>query len=74
MYKVGQTLNIGLYSGCKHQALFKTNAEVIKVYYGNWIHIKVNMKHGGYKEMFGTETQLKQLEQNYYKKNMSYYN
>ncbi len=30
MYKVGQTLNIGLYSGYKHQALFKTNAEVVK--------------------------------------------
>ena len=32
------------------------------------------MQQGGYKEMVGTETQIKQLEQNYYKKNMLYYN
>lgn len=64
MYEVGQILNIGYYAGFNHQSLIKTQAEVINVS-GPWVDIKIRLLHGGYRKMFGTESQLKELEDNF---------
>ena len=66
MYEVGQKINIGYYGGFHHKTLIKTQAEVTKVN-GNFIYIKVNLSHGGYRKMFGYDYQLKEMEDNFNK-------
>lgn len=66
MYEAGQKINIGYYGGFRHQTLIKAQAEVMGVD-GYWIDIKVQLSCGGYKTMFGTENQLKELENNFNK-------
>ena len=64
MYKVGDIINIGYYGGFHNQTLIKTKAKIIKVF-GNFLYIKVYLSHGGYKEMFGYDFQLKEMEDSY---------
>ena len=64
-YQVGQILNIGYWGGFHHNTLIKTQAEVVSVS-GNFIKIKVHIKNGGYRKMFGYDFQLKEMENNYY--------
>ena len=66
MYEVGQTINIGYYVGFRHQTLIKTQAEITKLALGI-VHIRAKLSHGGYRKMFGTEKELKELENNFKK-------
>lgn len=64
-YSIGQIINIGYWGGFRNQTLIKSQAEIISIS-GNFIRIKVHLKSGGYKKMFGYDYQLKELENNYY--------
>lgn len=64
-YQVGQILNIGYFGGFHNKTLIKAQAEVVSVS-GNFIRIKVHLKNGGCKKMFGYDFQLKEMENNYY--------
>lgn len=63
-YKIGQIINIGYNGGFHNQTLIKTKAEITKIS-GHWIDIKVYLKNGGFRKMFGYDYQLKELERNY---------
>ena len=66
MYEVGQKINIGYYGGFHNQTLIKAQAEVIRID-GYWVTIRIQLSCGGYKTMFGTENQLKELKKNFCK-------
>ena len=66
VYAVGQIINIGYYGGFKHKSLIKSQAEVIDIS-GDIITIKIQLSNGGSKKMFGYESQLRELEQNFHK-------
>lgn len=64
MYKVGQEINIGIYGGFKSQSKLKRKAKIVSIN-DNIITIRVSCSPGGYRRMFGTEYDLKKLEENY---------
>jgi hypothetical protein len=64
MYKIGDEINVGYYGGFHHQTLIKTKAIITSIN-GSWIHIKLYLRNGGFRNMFGTERDLQQLEANY---------
>ena len=64
-YQVGQILNIGYWGGFLNKTLIKAQAEVVGVS-GNFIRIKVHLKNGGCRKMFGYDFQLKEMENNYF--------
>lgn len=66
MYKVGQKINIGYYGGFHNQTLVKTQAEITKISATTGlIYMKANLSGGGCKKMFGYESELKKMEENY---------
>lgn len=66
VYAIGQKINIGYYSGFQHKSLIKSQAEVLDIS-GDIITIKIQLSNGGSKKMFGYESQLRELENNFYK-------
>lgn len=65
-YYVGQTINIGYYGGTHSRTLIKTQAEVTKISpETGLIYIRIKLSYGAYKTMFGCESDLKELENNY---------
>lgn len=66
-YEVGQVINIGYYGGFHNQERLISQAEIVKVdkVYNGMIDIKIKLKHGGYRKMFGYASELKKLENNY---------
>ena len=64
MYEVGQEINIGYYGGFHNKEKIKAKAKVISVF-DRWIDIHIYLLCGGYKHMFGYDTELKKLEDNY---------
>lgn len=65
-YYVGQTINIGYYGGTHSRTLIKTQAEVTKISpETGLIYIRIKPSYGAYKTMFGCESDLKELENNY---------
>lgn len=63
-YKVGQEINIGYYGGFHNQKKLKAKAKVVAVS-DRWIDIHVHLPYGGYRHMFGYDTDLEKLEDNY---------
>lgn len=64
MYEVGQEINIGYYGGFHNKEKIKAKAKVISVF-DRWIDIHIYLSHGGYRHMFGYDTELNELEDNY---------
>lgn len=65
-YRVGQIINIGYYGGFHNRERILTQAEIIKVSDATGlITIRVYLRPGGYREMFGYAGGLQELEDNY---------
>ncbi len=65
-YKVGQVINIGYYGGFHKQDKIISQAEIIKIdKCTEIINIKIKLKYGGYRKMFGYTSELMGLERNY---------
>ena len=65
-YSVGQIINIGYYGGTHSRTLIKTQAEVTKISSETWlIYIRIKLSYGAYRTMFGYESEMKELENNY---------
>lgn len=64
MYVVGQEINIGYYGGFHNQTKIISKAKIFTID-NQFITIHVALSHGGYREMFGYDYQLKELEENY---------
>lgn len=65
-YSVGQIINIGYYGGAHSRTLIKTQAGVTKISSETGlIYIRIKLSYGAYRTMFGYESELKELENNY---------
>ena len=63
-YKVGQVVNIGYYGGFHNKTKIISKA-VIKKIVGRFITVHVLLSNGGVRRMFGYESDLVKLENNY---------
>lgn len=66
MYAVGQEVNVGYYGGFHNQTKIISKAKISSID-NQIITIYVALSYGGYRKMFGYESGLMKLEENYKK-------